>query len=137
MPVHREWRERVELAETVLCKGGEIEPQLRLLLAPGQRLAPNGTGHQLDNRLPRALGNSSPPRKRGPRATAHNQRDLDSRLRANDEMSGTGFIGRFQRDLSSLPGGHLVADRTLEPRLELRQDLFVAGADGRGGLGGS
>ena len=52
VPVHRERHERVELAETALREGGEIEPQLRVLLAPGQRLAVNcsGYGHDTGSR---------------------------------------------------------------------------------------
>src|SRR5271166_1532152 len=48
VPVHRERHERVELAKTALCEGGEIEPQLGVLLALGQRLAVHrrGYGHR-------------------------------------------------------------------------------------------
>ena len=50
VPVHRERRQRVELAETALREGGEIQPQLGVLLAPGQRLADNAIGHEHDSR---------------------------------------------------------------------------------------
>jgi hypothetical protein len=39
VPVHRERYERVELAEAALREGSEIEPQLGVLLALGQRAA--------------------------------------------------------------------------------------------------
>src|SRR5208283_2270191 len=57
VPVHRQRRERVELAEAALREGGEIQPQLGVLLALGQRLAASrrGYGHYGPSPPPRAL----------------------------------------------------------------------------------
>ena len=64
VPVHRERHERVERAKTALREGSEIQPQLGLLLAPGERLADNATDYEHNSRW-RAGILATPLRKAG------------------------------------------------------------------------